>query len=577
MTKSNFHNVSSENYKFVHLTFTQGFLLGQLSLIIIVVLFIKYVVFENQQQTSHDNRRQQLNQSQRPRRSSIASSRRRRPSSSHNDRNPKTLVPELLSKLSYDLSTHPPETADWLNVLVAQAIVAYRSLVHGELDEGSSLKGEKAKQMVEEALNVGRDSEPGFISVDYITVTEVDFGDQFPLCSNARVRPADETGRMRIEVDVDYADHVTLAIETKVVINFPTSRFAVLPVSLGLTLNQISATIMAEIPPVAIPLSVNEDSSTPSPAILLSLDPDFTLSMSTTSLLGARAKLEDIPKVEQLILGRLRGWIVDNLVWPKVRVLRLPGVGSKGAVENGENGVGEYVWVESEVMPVDESTKFSSTQKLSPEADKEASSPTPSHVESINDEHPTPTDFEPPSELPSHQPRSIRYRSTSTSSRLTNSRPSGHFSKEFTTPPRVTTKPDWLQPSPSPSKSNIHNDQTFSDTSFSPYRRGQNLRHSTSMLTNPNQLYRRAFANQNGIEHFQSLENQSKDDQEKCSQVGGIWGLSSLGINNGSTIDNNHNNNTSFGIRERVKEVERIRATRGESSTTSISGSLFRD
>lgn len=44
-------------------------------------------------------------------------------------------------------------------------------------------------------------------------------------------------------MDVDYSDHVTLAIETKVVINFPTSRFAVLPVSLGLTLNQLSATV----------------------------------------------------------------------------------------------------------------------------------------------------------------------------------------------------------------------------------------------------------------------------------------------------------------------------------------------
>lgn len=147
-------------------------------------------------------------------------------------------------------------------------------------------------------------------------------------------------------MDVDYSDHVTLSIETKVVINFPTARFAVLPVCLGITLNQLSATVrslslierlqiylhessthqmrfyqvMAEIPPVAIPLPVDHDPGAPTPAILLSLDPDFTLCMSTTSLLGARAKLEDIPKVEQLILGRLRGWIVDNLVWPKVRV-----------------------------------------------------------------------------------------------------------------------------------------------------------------------------------------------------------------------------------------------------------------
>lgn len=51
--------------------------------------------------------------------------------------------------------------------MVAQAIVAYRSLAHGELDEesASSSRGEKAKSMVEEALNSVRDGEPGFISI----------------------------------------------------------------------------------------------------------------------------------------------------------------------------------------------------------------------------------------------------------------------------------------------------------------------------------------------------------------------------------------------------------------------------
>lgn len=101
---------------------------------------------------------------------------------------------------------------------------------------------------------------------------------------------------------------------------------------------------MAEIPPSLIP-ALDRKPASVSPAILLSLDPDFTLTMSTSSLLGSRAKLQDIPKVEQLILGRIRGWISDNLVWPKVRVLRLPGLGKPGNVE-GDDGEGEYVWIE---------------------------------------------------------------------------------------------------------------------------------------------------------------------------------------------------------------------------------------
>lgn len=47
----------------------------------------------------------------------------------------------------------------------------------------------------------------------------------------------------RIEVDVDYSDHVTLAVDTRIVVNFPKPRFAILPVSLGLTLNTFHATV----------------------------------------------------------------------------------------------------------------------------------------------------------------------------------------------------------------------------------------------------------------------------------------------------------------------------------------------
>ncbi|KAH9825099.1 hypothetical protein DFH28DRAFT_1016521 [Melampsora americana] len=561
-----------QSSRFMRLTFTQGVLVGQLSLIIVVILFVRYVIFEDPE-ASRTNRRHKATDQfvyfkiQKPRRSSIVSSRRNRPSLA--DRTAKPLVPDVLSKLSYDLSTHPPETADWLNVLVAQAIVAYRSLVHGELDEDcpSSSRGGKAKSMVEEALNSVRDGEPGFVSIDYITVTEVDFGDQFPLCTNARVRPADETGRMRIEVDVDYSDHVTLSIETKVVINFPTSRFAVLPVCLGITLNQLSATVMAEIPPVAIPLPVDHDPAAPTPAILLSLDPDFTLCMSTTSLLGARAKLEDIPKVEQLILGRLRGWIVDNLVWPKVRVMKLPGVGSKGAVENAENGTGEYVWVESEPIPVEKPVKPTST--LTPEADEDVSSIPTSLSPSSLDQHTTAVDYTVThlSDVPSHQPRSTRYRSNSTSSRPIHSRPSIQLPNELTTPTQLA-RPGRLDNYPSTFKSNFTSEKTLSD-SFPSNQRNPMLRHSTSMMVpNPTQIYRAAFANSSGIESPSNLSQ-----SEPWTQAGGIWGMS-LGL---SQHGMSNGRDGTYGIRERVKEVERLKALKGLSPNSQPNTDVFSD
>lgn len=47
----------------------------------------------------------------------------------------------------------------------------------------------------------------------------------------------------RIEIDIDYSDHVSLGIETKVLVNFPKPKFAIIPVSLALALVRFSATV----------------------------------------------------------------------------------------------------------------------------------------------------------------------------------------------------------------------------------------------------------------------------------------------------------------------------------------------
>lgn len=47
----------------------------------------------------------------------------------------------------------------------------------------------------------------------------------------------------RAETEIDYTDAVTLAISTSLVVNFPRPRFAVLPISLGITLVGLSGTV----------------------------------------------------------------------------------------------------------------------------------------------------------------------------------------------------------------------------------------------------------------------------------------------------------------------------------------------
>ena len=147
---------------------------------------------------------------------------------------------------------------------------------------------------------------------------------------------------------MDYTDHVSLDISTCVVVNFPRPRFAVLPIRLGLTLERFSGTLTLELPS---PLSSTSSTIGHShPTLNLSLHPDFTLDLSTTSLLGSRAKLQDVPKVEQLILARIRGWIQDRVVWPGRVQVALPGLerpdtrtGGAGTTTDGDEGGWEWV------------------------------------------------------------------------------------------------------------------------------------------------------------------------------------------------------------------------------------------
>lgn len=102
----------------------------------------------------------------------------------------------ILTALSYDLPTHPPETPDWLNVLLAQMLTAYRTLI---LQSTAGAGG--AKGLMEEILNrrgategEGEDGDEGLIGVDRIRVGEVELGEGFPVLSNARVRPSSDDG-----------------------------------------------------------------------------------------------------------------------------------------------------------------------------------------------------------------------------------------------------------------------------------------------------------------------------------------------------------------------------------------------
>ena len=367
-------------------TFTQGLIVGQISMVIIALLLIRYVIFEDSATALEKDRLMRLKiserRSKRHARALLQGARRATAAASAPSPTshplPKShrvssdtrasMFANILDKTAYDLSSHLPETADWLNVMFAQAIAGYRqdvlaggvsprppSASHNQHGPHHHLEPEKertARDLMEEILNRASSS-----FLDPIRVTEADFGDAYPIFTNARVRPADDTGRTRIEIDVDYSDQVTLAIDTKLLINFPKPRFAVLPVSLSLTIVRFSGTLAIELfssdpnatlLPTAAPTPPSASAGSksshmpPQPRsrhqLHFSLHPDFALEASASSLLGSRAKLQDIPKIEQLLISRLRGWIMDRFVWPRYWSLTLPNlVPSPAAASHAEH------------------------------------------------------------------------------------------------------------------------------------------------------------------------------------------------------------------------------------------------
>lgn len=288
------------------LTFTQGLIVGQASFLILCLLFIRYVVFSPSEELDGDSWKRKRDE--RLKKKVLSNNAVPAPPASH-----------LLLKTGYEMATHPAESTGWMNVILAQVLQGYRNdLLSAGGEEG-------ARQRIEKWLN----PDNGAMSwLDPIEVNALSLGTSFPLLSNARIRPADGQGHIRAEIDVDYSDSLSLSLSTSVLINFPRPRFAVLPVSLGVELASIGGTLS---------LQIHDPGKDEQQHLHACLLPDFHLHLKTTTLLGSRAKLQDIPKLEQLILSRIRSVIQDRFVHPNHLSLALPRIlkSSQSPTPNG--------------------------------------------------------------------------------------------------------------------------------------------------------------------------------------------------------------------------------------------------
>lgn len=239
-------------------------------------------------------------------------------------RNPPNLtIGSILSKTYYNVDSHQPESLDWFNVLIAQTIAQLRSDAQHDDAILTSLT---------KALN--GTSRPDF--VDEIRVTELSLGEDFPIFSNCRIIPVDEDGlslgngktldasaasregaKLQARMDVDLSDMLTMAIETKLLLNYPKKLSAVLPVALSVSVVRFSGTLSISFIPS------NPSQSTPTMMTFNFLD-DYRLDLSIRSLLGSRSRLQDVPKIAQLIEARLHRWFDERCVEPRFQEIALP-------------------------------------------------------------------------------------------------------------------------------------------------------------------------------------------------------------------------------------------------------------
>ncbi|KAF1933750.1 uncharacterized protein M421DRAFT_416099 [Didymella exigua CBS 183.55] len=266
-------------------------------------------------------------------------------------------IATILAKTYYNVKGHQPESLDWFNVLIAQTLAQLRADAR---HDGAVLRS------LTDVLNAG--SKPDWIGP--IRVTEIALGDEFPIFSNCRVMPAedgfcagpgtagDSDGRLQARMDVDLSDVITIGIETTLNLHWPKPFCAVLPVALAVSVVRFSGTLTASFIPSSSPPSTAAPSPSPSHARAHAPSPatasppphrpttlaftfldDYRLDLSVRSLVGSRSRLQDVPKIAQLIEARVHAWFDERAVEPRFQQISLPSLWPRK--HNTRGGAGE--------------------------------------------------------------------------------------------------------------------------------------------------------------------------------------------------------------------------------------------
>lgn len=318
-------------------SFAQGLVIGQLSVIIVLIFFIKFFVFS--EGSSKNNAADASNSSSNSSTfkppplissttSQLLSSIIKRGGKDGSDfiddvdNERSRQINSILEKTYYNVDTHSPESLDWFNVLIAQTIQQFRE---------EALQKDNIIHSLNDFIQRKSSELPHYLSS--IKVTELDIGDDFPIFSNCRIQYSPNSNKKRLEakIDIDLSDRLALGIETKLLMNYPKPFTAALPVQLTVSIVRFQACL-------TVSLTTDEEfvptSATGYDAIdnekgyflMFSFSPEYRMEFDIKSLIGARSKLENIPKISSLIEYQIKKWFVERCVEPRFQFIKLPSI-----------------------------------------------------------------------------------------------------------------------------------------------------------------------------------------------------------------------------------------------------------
>ncbi|AMD22778.1 HHR009Cp [Eremothecium sinecaudum] len=321
-------------------SFAQGLIVGQLSVIVVLFLFVKFFFFgEGSSKHAIENSSTDSNSPigssssfMAPPLLSATTSRLFSTLIKRGGKDGSSIVEDkenertrqinsILEKTYYDVETHAPESLDWFNVLIAQTIQQFReeallkdNIIHS-LDDFIARKSSEL---------------PNYL--DCIKITELDIGDDFPIFSNCRIQYSPNLNKRRLEakIDIDLRDRFALGIETKLLFNYPKPLAASLPVQLTVSMVRFQACLTVSLTTAEEFVSTMTDTSeNPNEAehghyLVFSFSPDYKMEYDIKTLIGARSKLENIPKISSLVEYQIRKWFMDRCVEPRFQFVKLP-------------------------------------------------------------------------------------------------------------------------------------------------------------------------------------------------------------------------------------------------------------